>query len=1573
VFEKMDFVIKRKVLISMLFLGLTLMGVVSYKNLSLELYPSAELPYLFVQVNSSTEVDPGYMENQAVIPLEGAIGTLGGIESIESYINSRNAQILVSYKKNVNFKFAYLKLQERINQIKTSLPENFMVDVSKVDVQSLNNQFMELQVRGGGSIDRVRTMVDQDIVPQLENVDGIASSRVFGGRQKSIEIQLNTQACEAFNITPASVNAALRKNAADKTFVGYVFESGKRYFVNITAEYTDIRDIENIIVAQGPILLKDVADIFFGEKEETSYSRVNGKNAVTLLLMNDASTNLIELSHKAKDEINLLNRQYKSQDLEIIIQSNVAETMETNINQIIRLALIGGILAIFVLWIFLKNLRIVSIVAIAIPVSVFTAFNFFYAFDITLNSLTLVGIALAVGMLLDNSVVVLENIYRLSAGNLGPDRAVTQGTREVWRAIFAATLTTVMVFVPFLFSVNYMIKLIGQNIGVSIVSTLIISFLVALLFIPMAAHFLLKKGKNNNLFFEKVSTNNRIIQIYILILKASLRSPARTVIGAITLFFLTIFISLAISVNTLKEAENDQFKIFVTMPSGSDLETTDKVVQQVEDKLSKIEEKKDIISQIEEEEAIITVKLKKNFEKIADHTLSDIKSSAEDDLKNISAADISLSQPTTGSSYQGSSRNPATSFERLLGMGSNSERIVIKGSDFEVMEGVSEDLQYFIDDLESISRVSANTSSNRPEVHMYLNPLLMTEYDITLNEISTELGAFSSQFSSGMKFKQGTDEYDILVTDGKETEKTRNKNMEDLKNLQIISQNGGIHPLGSFSELVYANGKRRINRVDQEKQIEINYSFVSEAQDSKELLESYRMEVDDIIAGYKLPPGVAVQVIHEENELKDFYFLIGAAFVLIFMILASVFESLVLPFVLMFSIPLAAIGSFIALIITGNSLFNANTLTGFLILVGVVVNNSIILIDYTNILRKRGFRKTRALMVAGLSRVRPILITAITTIVAMIPLAMGKAEYVSIIGAPFAITVIGGLSFSTLFTLIFVPTLYYGLENALTWFHDLPLKTKLIQFLVLILGAYLIYTRVDSFLWKMLLFVLIILLVPGTTWFIRAALRRAGSLVTNSELTLQIKIQNLVKIYERDPRFTREWKGGKRIRARAGLENNYESIHDFYDLVWQLPLVGFLVYFTYFYLTANFWAFLFAVTNYLLLLYLYRPVRKVLSRLNRQTGKTGYMKIDKVLYQLLFWGIPMLNLFLFFMKWNNKGLLISAGVLWYLGLIVSYISVKLYREKINVDRITGKFGTLRRNLLRLIKQIPLIGKQRQPFKALDGVSFNIGTGMFGLLGPNGAGKSTMMRIICGILDQSYGKIWINGIDTLEKREELQSLIGYLPQEFGMYENLTAREYLDYQAILKGIVSHVDRSERISYVLNSVHMIDHENEKIGSFSGGMKQRIGIAQILLHLPKILVVDEPTAGLDPRERIRFRNMLVELSRERIVIFSTHIIEDISSSCNTAAVLDHGRVKFSGEPENMAKLAEKFVWQFVLPAREFNNIKKKDQVVRHMRDGENIKVRMISKEKPRENAVNVKPLLEDAYLCLLKDINKG
>ncbi|MEL7589171.1 MAG: efflux RND transporter permease subunit [Prolixibacteraceae bacterium] len=1571
----MRFIIDRKTLISMLFTGMTLLGYVSYKQLRMEMLPNADLPFLFVQAGSARDSDPEYLENEVIIPIEGAVGGLEGVESIESTINSRNGTVAVYFQKNVDFNLSYLRLQEKINEIRDELPEDINVNVNRVDLSQINNRFMELQARGEGGIDRIRNIVDQEIAPDLENMDGIAGVSVYGGKEKSIEIIMDEEACDAYRITAGTIRSLLSQNSRSRVFAGTLKEKDQLYFVHVTAEYDQVSDIENLVVADGPILLKDVAQVRFGVKEETSYSRVNGQDAVSIQLINDSQANQIDLSHKAQEVIAALNQKLSAKGVQLVIQENAAETMEENIDQIINLGLVGGLMAVFVLWMFLKNTRIVAFIAVSIPISVFTAFNLFYAYDITINSLTLVGMALAVGMLLDNSVVVLENIYRLSGQGKEPDEAVVRGTKEVWRSIVASTLTTITVFLPFLFSTNFMIELLGRNVGISIVSTLLVSLVVALLFVPMVIHYILSGKNKKKIAYEKLTTDNRMVQIYLLLLKSCMRNPALTVLGGVFAFFLMVFISLAISITTLREVEDDQISLYVTMPSGSSLETTDETVRKIEEKLQVVKEKKDITSTIEEEEAVVTISLAEDFEKLDGRSFAEIKASVTELTKDMGSAEIDFEQSQSGGGGGGGGANMMNNFQRFLGIGTEEEKIILKGQDFSTMKMVAEDLEYFLEEMDFINRARINVSDNRPEVHMLFDQLLMTEYNMNVGQVSTELNSFAGEVSTGVMFNQGLDEYEIILKQEEQEadeEEQEARTMDELKALQVNDQSGGLHELQEIARLVYARGLAGINRVNQEKQIEVTYRLVDEAQESKDLLESYRYEIDNLIAAYNFPSGIAAEVIHEENDLEEFNFLIFAAIILIFMILASVFESFATPFVLLFSIPLAAIGSLLALIFTGNSLFNANTMIGFLILLGVVVNNGIILIDYTNILRREGFRMSRALMTAGLSRVRPILITAITTIVAMFPLAMGEAEYVSVIGAPFAIVVIGGLTLSTLLTLVFIPTFYFGLENALRWFRQLNWKLRVLQLFLMAGTLTLIFLEVDSFAWQMLDTVLAVVLIPGITWFVMSSLKKAGTRLIAPDEQVHIRIQNLVKIYDRPGRFSREWQGGVNIRQRAGLIRDYRSLRDFENMIWQLPVLAFLIYFTFIYLQATFWICVLMLFAYWYLKEIWKPVGIYLNNRYQETGKKVYLLLNNHTANFLFWFLPLAELVLLYVKTKYIGLVLAYAVVWYLGLLISVTSGRLYREKINIDRITGRFGSMRRTVYRLVKQIPLIGKRRAPFKALNGVSLEIGTGMFGLLGPNGAGKSTMMRIICGILEQSYGKIWINGIDTQKKREELQGLIGYLPQEFGTYENMPAWQYLEYQALLKGLTDAGEREKRLEYVLKSVHMYDRRNDQIGSFSGGMKQRIGIAQILLHLPKIMVVDEPTAGLDPRERIRFRNLLVDLSRDRIVIFSTHIIEDIASSCNQAAVIIRGQLKYHGSPANMVHLAANLVWQYEVPASEFDKLPNKKMIVHHMRVGENIRIRVLSKEKPSPDAVAASPMLEDAYLCLIKDLKQ-
>ncbi len=1549
----LEFVIKRRVLISMLFIGVSLLGYISYTNLDLELLPSVDLPFLIVQAGSARDSDPSYIERQAVIPLEEAVGTLEGIDAIESYIDQRQGRIIVYYNSDTDLKYAYLKLQEKVDEVKTVLPDDFFVTVLKIDTEQLSNMFMNLQIRGSGDADRLRYLFDKQMRDEFESIDGIANVEVFGGREKTIEIVLDPHISAAYDITPSTIRNLLARNSQEKLYLGQVAADQNEIFVNLVAEFRDISDLENIVVRpEVPLLLKDVARINFDVKEETSISRVNGKEAVTVQLIRDTRVNLIDLSHSTRNLIDKLNRKMASDDVEIIIQQDSAEFLEDNLDLITNLALTGALIAVIILWFFLRNLRLVLVIALAMPISVFTAFNLFYASGITLNSLTLVGMALAIGMLLDNSVVVLENIYRLYRLKRSALTAVLDGTREVWRSILAATLTTITVFLPFIFAENYMIRIIGYQIGISIISTLMVSLIVALMLIPMLVFFLLEQQGTIPTRFQVVSLRNRLVQKYLLFLKSAMRFPLRTILTSLVVFFASVLIALAVSLATQTSEQSDDIKLFLTMPGGSTLEVTDLAATDLEETLQGIEETQDIISQVYEEESVLTITLKDNYEEIKNRNLADIKAIIDERIHDFKTGEVSFEEPVSGNRFGRGGRNPGASFERLLGIGGDEERLSIIGTDYEVMRRVADDIQYQLENLSSITRVRQNIGSSRPEIHLLFDKQLMHQLDISINTLAMELSNFQKEITTGFRFKQGTDEYDIIIKDPSSEE----KKYEDLRTLPIPSTAGAFFPLSQISRIVFAEGRAGINRVNQERQIDITYRFVEDIAESSTFLEASRAEVQQLLASMEFPSGIAIESTDAATDLGDFYFLIAVGIILIYMILASVFESLLNPFIIMFTIPLAAIGSLWAIIFTGSTLLNANTLIGFLILLGIVVNNGIILIDYTRVLRGYGFRRTRALVSAGKARLRPILITALTTIAAMFPLAMGKVEYVTTIAAPFAITVIGGLSLSTVFTLVLIPTVYSGLETLVDWIRSIQPWLRILQGILFVAGAFLIYIEIESLLWQFADLLLLLFIIPGITYFVLQSLRQAREEILGDK-QITIRIHNLYKVYDRPARFVREWQKGESVSQRFTSETSDHS-ELILQNVWQYILWIFLLYFVYFYLTSNFWVFILAHLVYFYTLLLMDKIVKARSK--------KWTKWVMRLKQVFLWAFPAFNLLFLFIHDIEIAAMVFIGLCWYFALIVHTGARRLREKKIQIVRLRS----LPKKYYQLISMIPIIGRKPTPFQALNGITLTIEKGMFGLLGPNGAGKTTLMRIICGVLEQSYGTVHFNHLNAAERREELQGLIGYLPQDFGTYENMTAREFLNYQAILRNITSRNERAERIDQVISAVHMEKHIDEKIGSYSGGMKQRIGIAQTLLHLPRVLVVDEPTAGLDPRERIRFRNLLVDLSRDRIVIFSTHIIEDIASSCDRVAVLNHGRLKYLGAPVKMTDHARGHVWQCLIDEDHFQTIQENFKVVHHIRVDRNIRVRILADKQPFPEAIEVLPTLEDAYLWLLGDV---
>ncbi len=868
----------------MLFIGLTMLGYLSYKKLSVELFPNAQLPTLIVEVDTPLEMDPSYIETQAIIPIEGAIGTLEGIEKIESNISSHSGTILIYYNQNANLKYANLKLQEKVDIVKSTIPVEFFINVIKIDLKQLSNQFIELQVRGEGGIDRIRNIADREIKPEFENISGIAGVQVYGGKENSIEVRLHEKVCKANGINISQIRSLLNNNGTNKAFVGKVVDGKNKFFVNVTSQYTDVKEIGNLIVkTNGPILLRDVADIFYGVKEQSSYSRVNGLDAVTISLVNDNQANLIDLSHASLKLVNELNKRLSSSGVQIVVQNNNAEIMERNINEIIHLAITGGLLAVLILWFFLRNMRLVTIIAVSIPVSVYAAFNFFYAFNISINSLTLVGMALAIGMLVDNSVVVLENIYRLAGQGKDPRIAVKQGTFEVWRSIFAGTLTTIIVFLPFIFSNNFLVKMIGKNIGVSIISTLLMSLAVALFFIPMATYFLLTRSTNSNSdIFKKLSIHNRLIQGYHLILKASMRRPASTIIGTLVVFFAALLISLTLSISTSEQVQTPTFRLSVTMPGGSTLAKTDAVVADVESRLAALPEKEDIVSHIEEEQATVTINLSKEWAKKSKRTLPEIKNDISEKVKNISSAEINMNELSTSGGFSGGggggdSYNPGSDFMDLIGIGSKKESVIIKGQNFVQMKNLANDIKSSFDNFSSVSNTNINIQEDKPEVHLLFDMDLIGRNNFSLMNLSSALSTFGQEYKSGATFKQGTDNYDIMIKYAEEpgeVKVNKDKTIDDLKHLEVSGNNGSVMEMEELSRIIFSSGMGSIHRENQEKRITVTYDFNEEIKNSKDLLEGSRKGIESIVSGLNIPAGIAVEVVHEEDQLKDFYYLI---------------------------------------------------------------------------------------------------------------------------------------------------------------------------------------------------------------------------------------------------------------------------------------------------------------------------------------------------------------------------------------------------------------------------------------------------------------------------------------------------------------------------------------------------------------------------------------------------------------------------------------------------------------------------------------------------------------------------
>ena len=1565
--------IRRPVTTAMFFIGSGLLGLVSLSRLSVELMPEVVFPQIFVVANQRT-MSPEQVERDLLIPIEGAIGKLEGVVSIESNASQSRATVTISYEPATDMRFAELQVQRQMGRLHPTLPEQTTLVVQRFDISVLTSSVMELQVLGAGDLNWLRDFAEERIRPDLESVEGVVAATVLGGQRGAIEVIVDPQFLAAYALSMNEISGAINSVNVPRTYLGSVYDGNQHFPVSIRGQFTGLSQIRDVVLRpDGPLHVGDVAEIHYGLQEQTDLSRVNGLETVSVRIQQENEANLIDVAAQLESTIERLNAELEPEGVQILITMNQAELMNEALGTLQQAAVVGVVLGLMVLFLFLRNLRFVAILLVAIPASLLLTFNAMYAWDLSLNVLSLCGLALSMGMLADNGIVVMESIFKQFERGKGPIEAARDGTADVSRAIIAATATTVAVFLPVVF-VQSDFQDILTDLALAITFPLAASLLVALTLVPMLGARTLSRTSLRPL------GTGQLLEKYTVVLKASLRHRVRVSLAVGIALTVTLVISFFFMLQQEPAREQSSFTVYADLPAGATLEATDEIVRRIEEAIAELDGVEQFTSSIQEAQGSVTVTLVDLADRPEGVSIDGLKEELEQALRRIEGGVVSFDAPTGGGGVGGGGGGRGGVGGRStggfsLGAGPVAETAIIRGHDFSTLQMLSEDLTFRLEQIEEIdpNSISADVTRSAPEVQVIPDPMAMFDKRLQVN---TVLGAIEQANPEGVRTASA-----FLEPDGTETPievryiedlEDPQLRVDDLRQLPILTPAGDLTPMEEVARVRTDEGRRTILRTDQSRRVIVTYRFTQEILDSQPQTDAARSLVRLVVQDMVMPSGYSVEL--EEAQVDNiYYWMMAIAAILVYMILASLFESFSSPVVIFCALPTAVIGSCWALILTGTGLTSEAgpmALLGFIVLLGIAVNNGIILIDAIATLRsRRGFRRERAVLTAGRSRVRPILMTSATTLLGVLPLSLefgGDFE----IWPPFAITVLGGLAVSMVSTLIFVPVAYMGIDQVKEWLKQIGWFGVLLATTAAAAVTYGVYVRYNSYFWAAL--------VAAPAWFsfltvVWSAIRLHHMRIAAREPREPVRtigLSTLTKIYGAPGRFRMDWgRFERRIRylIDEGIDPlDRQSVKD--GLLWKLPL-SLLIVFLHTYLADPIWVYLLALTTWGFVAHLVRDI--ALLSMHREAGDP--LRLPRRFRLIARYALLALLLYYVQRRLGEPSVTIATGVVFMVMRLIRYLALRVGDGKVDLETMSGRTAWLRKRIYAGAAAVPILGVPKPEFPALTAVNLEIGRGMFGLLGPNGAGKTTMMRIICQVLEPTYGSVSINGVNV-DQMESLQGLIGYLPQHFGLYEHMTGYEYLDYRALLEGFREPEERHERVTACLEQVHLSDRTNDPIGSYSGGMKQRIGIAQTLLHMPQIMVVDEPTAGLDPVERIRFRNLLARLSQERIVIFSTHIVEDVAGSCNRLAVLNDGRVLYSGTPGAMRDLARGRVWEVVLPEETFDEIERDMRIVTHLRTPAGIRARFLADEAPEGiGAEHVDPTLEDAYLYLLDEHRKA
>lgn len=1013
--------IRRPITVIMVILSVILIGSVSLSKLQMDLLPNLNMP---IAVATAKYRGAGPLEIETLItkPFEEVLTTVSDLKSIETVSTSEYSLSILYFNEGTDMNFATLEMREKIDLVKTYLPEGVTdIMIMRIDPNNFQST-LELGISADMDMEELTRLVEDQIINKLERINGVAAVSLSGGVEQQISIELNAERLSLYGIGITDLAQYLATENLNIP-AGQIETSGMSLFIRTHGEFTSMEDIKNLSVPTatgGMVLLKELADVRIVQKEKTSESYINGRLSLSLSIQKQSNANTVMVCKNLRDEIKKLQRTYGQIHFNILYDSStyIGSALQAVKDSVIQ----GGILAALILFLFLRNLRATLIIAISMPVSIITTFVLMYFSGIKLNLISLAGLALGIGMLVDNSIVVLENIYRHRREGMSLKESAETGTKEVMLSVTASTFTTVIVFLPIAF-IQGLTGQIFKEMGLTITYSLLASLIIAVTFIPMAASKLLsieyvrknrqRKPLGTRIFDMWERFYQRVCRGYEKLLRVSIRKRAVTLILAFVIFGTSLLTLPAVGLEYFPAMDEGIISVELTLPKGSALSQTHDMAFEAQNRIQEIPEVKEItmnlgnggfvLNRSTTEKASLSVFIGSKDER--KRTISQIAADIRNRLSNMPGAKIKVGDDS-----------------RVMGfyLGTNEVDIRITGEDMDTLKRIAADLLALVKSIKGIEEAESNIEEEIQEVSIKIHRDKALLYGLTTAQVGQIIQAQIKGLTA-TRFKYNGTEIDIVLM----VQKEDTNNLKKIQDLKIQSPRGMIVPLNELADITLEKSPPNIMRKDQKRTVSITASLSGRA------LNKVTEDFDRAFASYEFPEGYSYSYSGQQQDLFDSFRDLKGALILsvfiVYMLLAAQFESLLHPLTILLSVPLALTGALLSLFITGKNL-SIPAFIGIIILVGLVVDNAIVLIDTVNRFRQEGLSKEEALVRAGPLRLRPILMTTLTTILGMLPMALSRQEG-SEIQVPLAIVVMGGLSLSTLVTLIVIPSVYLTFEN----------------------------------------------------------------------------------------------------------------------------------------------------------------------------------------------------------------------------------------------------------------------------------------------------------------------------------------------------------------------------------------------------------------------------------------------------------------------------------------------------------------------------------------------------------------